>query len=64
MGLFDSVCTVRSVFQKIKMKGFMMKYKKYRAVNTWPNISYGASTGRPPIQVRSPASATRNQNMI
>lgn len=45
------------------MRGFTKKYKKYKVVKICPNISYGASTGHPPIQVRRIHTVTKDQNI-
>ena len=46
------------------INGFTIKYIKYKAVNTCPICSYGASTGQLPIQVKIKKIPTKNQNKI
>lgn len=43
--------------------GFRIKYIKYVIVATWPIVTYGSSTGRPPIHVSTSHVLTRVQNM-
>lgn len=43
--------------------GFKMKYRKYIEVNTWPMVTYGSSTGRPPIHVKIAHDDAKIQNI-